>query len=116
MTSNTIETPRALVERVLDGRLSKHELVSLLAPESRPLFLEACSAIERRYTDACAATGDPCLESGCSCQGETCLEPLLRAGSEYLKACGAEWALLFTDANHRDRAWAVTAAEYTVAV
>ena len=115
MTGITVETPKALLHHALDGRLSKHALASLLAPESRPVFLEACARIERRYTEACTAACDPCLESGCSCQGEACLEPVLRASTEYLKACGAEWALLFADANHRDRAWTVTAAEYEIA-
>ena len=75
------------------GRLTKDVLASLLPFEQRSAFLHACAAIERKYTDACAATHDPCLESGCSCEGEgeICLQPLLRAGDEPLRECGAEW-------------------------
>lgn len=105
----TIDTPEAMMLHALDGRLSKHALASLLAPAARPVFFDACARIERRYTHACASTGDPCLESGCACEGEACLQPLLRAGSEYLKACGVEWNVLFADAPNRDQGWRLTA-------
>src|SRR5262245_66605411 len=82
-----------------EGRLTKHALATMLTPEPRRQFLQACAAIERKYTDNCG--DDPCLESGCSAQGEICLQPLLRAGSEYHKACAAEWAKLF--ARHENR-------------
>ena len=87
------------------GRLSKPVLASLLAPEYRAAFLAACAAIEKRYTEACTAKNDPCLESGCALEGETCLNPLVEAGAEYQKACGAEWAKLFADASHRADGW-----------
>jgi hypothetical protein len=81
-----------------DGQVPKDVLANMLEPVSRRMYLEACASIERRYTEACDASGDPCLESGCSIDhehGETCLQPLLRAEPEYLKACGAEWIKLF---------------------
>jgi hypothetical protein len=106
-TAFTVETPESLMRDAIEGRLSKDALVSLLAPESRPAFLDACAAVERRLTDACASADDPCLESGCSCEGEVCLQPTLRAGSEYLKACGAEWVKLFADEQNRSRTWKV---------
>ena len=73
----------------------------MLTPEPRRQFLDACAAIEKNYTDQCAAAKDPCLESGCSAEGEICLQPLLRAGTEYHKACAAEWAKLFADHANR---------------
>jgi hypothetical protein len=73
------------------GRLSKQELAELLAPEQRGAFLAACAAIEKKGTEECAAANDPCLESGCAVEGEVCLQPLLRAETEYQAACGAEW-------------------------
>ena len=83
-------------DRLVD--LSKNELAALLEPESRQPFLERCAAIEKRYTEECAAQNDPCLESGCSVagvEGEACLQPLLRADREYRKACLAEWLTFF---------------------
>lgn len=105
----TAETPESLMRSALEGRLSKQALASLLVPESRQRFLAACAEIEKRYTDACASSGDPCLESGCSCEGEVCLQPLLRAGSDYRIACGAEWVKQFAIDRNRDTAWRVTA-------
>ena len=85
-------------------------IASLLAPEKRWGFLHSCAAIEKSYTDACAAAKDPCLESGCSCEGEVCLQPLLRANTAYQSQCGAEWAKLFADRGNRDASWPVTLA------
>jgi hypothetical protein len=90
-----------LLQHAAEGRLTKHALAITLAPEPRERFLRACAAIEKKYTDDCAAAKDPCLESGCSAEGEICLQPLLRAGTEYHKACGAEWAKLFATAENR---------------
>ena len=89
------------------GCLSKDALAPLLNPSSREAFFRACALIERRYTQACAGAHDPCLESGCSCEDEICLQPLLRADADYRKACGAEWVRLFADAANRDPFWAV---------
>jgi hypothetical protein len=91
-----------------EGQVPKDVLADLLEPVTRRAYLEACATIERRYTEACDATGDPCLESGCSIDheaGEVCLQPLLREGSEYQKACAAEWAKLFRDPSKRSDAW-----------
>ena len=115
MMQTTIDSPETLIRYATEGHLSKPALTSLLAPESRPAFLAACAEIEKGYTAACAATGNPCLASGCSCEGEVCLEPLLRAGSDYQKNCGAEWAKLFADGRHRDAGWKLTAAGYAAA-
>jgi hypothetical protein len=112
MMQTIIDTPETLIHYAIEGHLSKPALTSLLTPPSRPAFLAACTEIEKGYTAACAATGNPCLASGCSCEGEVCLEPLLRAGSEYQKHCGAEWAKLFVDGRHRDAGWKLTAAGY----
>ena len=112
MPAMTAETPEALMVHAIEGRLTKHALASFLTPESRQAFLRACANIEQRLTDACAGAGDPCLESGCSCEGEMCLQPILRAGTEYLRACGAEWVKFFADAQNRDRTWRRMAAEY----
>ena len=84
-----------------EGRRTKHALATTLAPEARRQFLAACGVIEKKYTEDCTAQTDPCLESGCSVEGEICLQPLLRAGTEYHKACAAEWATLFAHAENR---------------
>jgi hypothetical protein len=89
------------------GRVSKDALARLLNLPSREAFFGACALIERRYTQACAAAHDPCLESGCSCEDEICLQPLLKANADYRKACGAEWVRLFADAANRDPFWTV---------
>ena len=95
-------TPQ-LLKLAEEGRLTKHALATMLTPESRREFLEACAAIEKKYTDDCGATNDPCLESGCSAAGEICLQPLLRAGTDYHKACAVEWAKLFARRENRLR-------------
>ena len=96
------------VRQALDGHMSKAEMAGMLEADSRRRYLEACAAIEREYTEACDATGDPCLESGCSIDhehGEVCLQPLLRAEAEYQKACAAEWVKFFRDPQNRVDAW-----------
>jgi hypothetical protein len=84
-----------------EGRLTKEALAAMLAPEPRGRFLESCASIEKKYTEDCTAKNDPCLESGCSAEGEICLQPLLCAGPEYYKACAAEWARLYTHPENR---------------
>jgi hypothetical protein len=101
-----------VITDAIEGRLSKHALVTLLSPEARRPFLDSCAAIELKYTEACRNQNDPCLASGCSAEGERCLEPLLCAGVDYYKACGAEWAKLFADRAKRADAWAVTLSGY----
>lgn len=100
-----LETPEQLVRYATDGRLTKHALATLLTPRSRDEFLAACEVIEKKYTEECTATGDPCLESGCSLEGEVCLQPLLRAGTEYHKACGEAWSTFFADPKNRAEVW-----------
>jgi hypothetical protein len=94
-----------LMTDAAEGRLPKHVLAELLAPEWRAQFLAACASLEKQYTDVCIAKNDPCLESGCALVGETCLEPLLEEGTDYQKACGAEWVRLFANAGHRAEGW-----------
>jgi len=100
MTMEERLTTQQLVRYAEEGRLTKHVLATTLAMEPRRQFLEACAAIEKKFTDECGAK-DPCLESGCSVEGEVCLQPLLRAGTEYHKACAAEWAKLFAHPENR---------------
>lgn len=91
-----------------DGHLTKDALAQLLVPEQRKAYSDACNAIEMAYTQACKASGDPCLESGCSIDhehGETCLQPLINAGVEYHKKCAVEWAKFFADPRNRIDAW-----------
>jgi len=107
MNASTVQVfERAMLEAI-GGRLSKPELALLLTPDARRRFEAACAAIELKYTDECRAMNDPCLESGCSAEGERCLQPLLRAEEEYQSACGGEWAKLFADPENRDHAWTV---------
>ena len=96
----------------IEGRLPKQTLAGLLALQPRQVFLTACADIEKAYTNVCSTSGAPCLESGCSCEGETCLEPMLRAGIEYHRACGAQFASLFAVGANRDAAWRLTASGY----
>ena len=113
MTRGNLDRPEQVIAGAIQGRLTKHALASLLAPEPRRGFLNACAVIEESYTDACAAT-DPCLESGCSCLGEICLQPLLRAGTDYHSRCGAEWAKLFAERGNREPSWRLILAGYSL--
>ena len=91
-----------------EGKVTKEVLATMLEAKSRRQFLEACAAIERRYTAECDAANDPCLESGCSVDhehGEACLQPLLRNAVEYRKACAAEWIKLFKSPENRIAEW-----------
>ena len=105
--SNRVGSPERLMAFAEQGQLPKLMLVDLLSLDQRQPYLEACAQIERRYTEACTAKNDPCLESGCSVEGEDeiCLQPLLNAGIEYQQACAAEWIKLFRVPRNRIDAW-----------
>jgi hypothetical protein len=97
-----------LMQFAEEGHLSKDVLARLLDVESRRPYLDACAAIEKKYTEECAGKNDPCLESGCSIDraaGEACLQPLLNHSVEYHKACAAEWTNLFRMPQHRIDVW-----------
>lgn len=100
-------SPERLMRFAEEGHLTKHVLANFLSAENRSPYLETCARIERTYTEACTAKNDPCLESGCSVEGEDeiCLQPLLNAGLEYHQACAAEWIKLFRTATNRIDAW-----------
>jgi hypothetical protein len=100
-----VGSPEKLMTFAVEGRLTKQVLGSLLGSDDALAYLDACTIIEKKYTADCAAKDDPCLESGCAVEGEICLEPLLRAGREYHRACGAAWRILFEDPRHRTQAW-----------
>jgi hypothetical protein len=87
------------------GQFPKGVLVNLLDLGHRQAYLDACAVIEKRYTEDCTRTNDACLESGCALEDGICLQPLLRAGIEYERACGAEWLKLFRDPRNRIDAW-----------
>ena len=114
MADNAVVTPGVVIGHAIAGRLSKHALAGLLAPEARSVFYDGCSRIEQGYTSACRDMNDPCLDSGCAMVGEVCLQPIQRAGNDFDKACGAEWARLFADDANRDRFWEATFANYEV--
>ena len=114
MTLSTLVAPEHVVAYAVEGRLTKHALAGLLTAQARRPFEAACGAIELNYTEACGGS-DPCLASGCSAEGERCLQPLLRAGTDYDKACGAEWAKLFADTANRDSSWRATLSSYEIA-
>ena len=104
--TNRFRNPDYLITLAAEGRLPKQVLAALLEPASRGEFLDRCARIERGYTDACIARRDPCLESGCSiADGEICLQPILAAGIEYDKACGAAWIELFRSQQARETDW-----------
>jgi hypothetical protein len=100
-----VGSPERLMTFAQQGALPKPALTDLLATDARPAYLAACAAIEKRYTEECAATKDPCLESGCALEDDICLEPLLKAGREYRKACAAAWSSLFATPDNRIDAW-----------
>jgi len=97
----TALTPEQLMAQAVEGRLTKDQLAHLLAIDHRSVFLDACTRIEKKYTEDCASSGSPCLEAGCSAEGEICLQPLLHAGSAYHKACASAWLPIFRDAKNR---------------
>lgn len=99
----TTDFAERLMQSARDGLLNKHQLASYLAPEPRDAFLHACTDIERRYTEECTNRRDPCLESGCSVEDAEgiCLQPILRAGDEFHKACAAEWMRWYCDPRNR---------------
>jgi hypothetical protein len=98
-------SPELLMKFAEEGHLSKLTLASLLEPDSRDQFLEACAAIEKRFTEECSARGDYCLEDGCAMDGEVCLQALLKAGSAFQMACAAEWIRMFKIDDNRIAAW-----------
>ena len=102
---STIDCIEVLGKLAEDGNLSKSVLADSLTPEARYAFLDKCAAIERRLTTQCAATGEPCLESGCALEGEACLNAVLNADAEYHQACAAEWLILFSDPHKRSAEW-----------
>ena len=104
-TDRSFGTLEQLMTCAEQGHLSKIVLVTLLDTDHRRAYLDACGVIEKRYTENCAATKETCLASGCAVEGEVCLEPLLRAGIEYQRACAAEWLKLFADSRNRIEAW-----------
>jgi hypothetical protein len=114
MTVDADVAPGQVMAYAVEGRLTKHALASLLTARVRRRFLSACGVIELKYTEACRALGDPCLASGCSAEGERCLQPLVLAGNDYHRDCGREWALLFADSANRDPSWRATASTFEI--
>ena len=100
-----VGSPESLMTFAREGHLTKQILGSLLGADDARAYFEACAEIEKRYTTECAASDDLCMESGCAAEGEICLEPLVKAGREYRRACGAAWRTLFEDPQHRIRIW-----------
>lgn len=96
-----MERAERLAKLAVEGGVSKAVLATMLATDARSTFLTACAATEKRFTEECTASGDPCLESGCALESETCLQPLLRAGDAYYKACADQWVKLFADPRNR---------------
>jgi len=94
-------TSDQVIERARAGQVPKLELAELLNPNARKTFLNFCTSIEKRYTEACTAKNDPCLESGCALEGEVCLQPLERAHPEYDRACGNAFVELYLDPKNR---------------
>jgi hypothetical protein len=100
-----VGSPEKLMTFAAEGRLTKQVLGSLLEAGDAQAYLDACTVIEKQYTTDCAASDDRCMESGCAVEGEVCLEPLLKAGRDYQRACGAAWNILFEDPQHRTPTW-----------
>ena len=103
-----VGTPDLLMRYANRGHLPKHVLANLLILEQRQRFLNACTQLERQYTEECTASNDPCLESGCSVAGgaeDPSCSRSWRAGIEYHRACAAEWLKLFRVPRNRLDAW-----------
>ena len=99
--ATNVDSPEQLMASARQGLLSKDALAGFLAIGTREEFLKQCAAIEKRFTEACTATGDPCLEGGCAAEGDVCLQPLMNAGIDYYKACGNAFVALFADERNR---------------
>ena len=97
-------SPESLVTFAREGHLSKFALASVLEPDSRQRFLDACAGLEKRFTVECGH-GDTCLADGCAMDGEICLQAVLKAGSAFQQACATEWIGLFTIEANRIPAW-----------
>jgi hypothetical protein len=100
-----VGSPEKLMAFAAEGRLTKQAMGSLLDADRARAYFDACTVIEKQYTAECTAKNDPCLESGCALEGEICLQPLLRAGRDYHKACARAWRTLFEDPRHRATTW-----------
>jgi hypothetical protein len=106
--ANCVGTPERLMAFAAEGWVTREALLELLSAPARAAFLDACGAIERQYTEACAAADDPCLESGCAIAGENgerCLQPLLRSRADYDRACTDAWLRSFAAAGNRVEVW-----------
>ena len=104
-TKTRTYSPDQVIAMATEGRFTKDELAGFLAVDQRRPFLDACARIEKQFTEECTAKGDHCLESGCSVEGEICLQPLLHAGSAYYKACAAVWLPIFHTPGNRADLW-----------
>ena len=84
---------------------TKLELAERLSPEARKTFFSRCDEIERGFTVACTCNDDPCMEGGCSVEGEdeTCLQPLERASGAYHKAIDDAFDEIYADPRNRTR-------------
>ena len=100
-----VGTPETLMSFAAEGHLSKLELAELLSPEKRKLYLDTCARFEKAITEACTAKNDPCLESGCALEGETCLNAILEAGDIYTTAYVSMWTALFINPDNRISVW-----------
>ena len=98
-------SPERLMRFAERGQFSKFTLASLLEPNRRQQFLDACAAIEKRFTEECGDHGDTCLADGCAMDGDVCLQALLKAGDAFQKACAAEWIRVFKIEGNRIEAW-----------
>ncbi|HZP49000.1 MAG TPA: hypothetical protein VFB07_10720 [Vicinamibacterales bacterium] len=94
-------TPDRVIELARSGEVPKLQLADLLNVNARKTFLDFCASIEKRYTEACTAQHEPCLEGGCALEGEVCLQPLERAHPEYERACGNAFVELYLDPRNR---------------
>src|SRR5512145_637225 len=50
---NQVGSPERLMTFAGEGHLSKHVLANLLSIDQRQSYLDACTQIERQYTEAC---------------------------------------------------------------
>lgn len=94
-------TPDRIIELARSGEVPKLQLAELLNANARQTFLNVCASIEKRYTEACTARHEPCLEGGCALEGEVCLQPVERAHPEYERACGDAFVDLYVDPRNR---------------
>ena len=71
ITATEVGSPEHVIALALEGRLSKQALARFLAVDRRHEYPDACAAIEKGFTDACAAAGGRSTRNSTTGSAET---------------------------------------------